>query len=134
MKEYFDILLTSSLFEGLSKDDLEQFLSCANFHIINYLKGETILMAGFPVREIGIILSGDIEASQEDFSGDRVIISHLSVPEMFGEVLACSVERRSPVTVTALSKTNGFVLRLSPPVFLLQKRLLWPSENCSEYA
>ncbi len=110
MKEYFDKLLTSSLFEGLNEIDLGRFLSCVNSRVAAYLKGETILMAGFPVREFGIILSGEIEASQEDFSGDRIIISHLSFPEMFGEVLACSSDRKSPVTVTALTNTKVLFL------------------------
>ncbi|MDP4109982.1 MAG: Crp/Fnr family transcriptional regulator [Bacillota bacterium] len=113
MKEYFDNLLTYELFCGLIKSELEQFLTCMSCRTVGYKKGETILLAGNPVSEFGLILSGEIEASQEDFSGDRVIINHLCAPEMFAEVLACSSGRKSPVTITALSKTDVLYLNYS---------------------
>ena len=110
MDKYFDILLRSNLFKGLNKTDLQSFLSCANYRITDYLKGETILLSGQDISEIGILLSGKIEASQEDFSGNRVIISRLCAPELFAEILACSSEHRSIVTVTALTDTKVLYL------------------------
>jgi len=106
MEKYLETLNVCPLFRVIRQEYLKRFLSCANARVASYLKGETLLISGFPVFEFGIILSGEIEALQEDYSGNQLIISRLKAPEMFGEVIACSSERKSPVTVIAVEHTK----------------------------
>ncbi|MCX7615132.1 MAG: Crp/Fnr family transcriptional regulator [Clostridiales bacterium] len=110
MEQYFPILLKAGLFRGLNKEDIILFLTCNHYHVADYSKGETILHPGLPVTEFGLILTGEIEASQEDYSGSRVIVSHLRAPEMFAEVVASSSDNISMVTITALTQTKVLYL------------------------
>ncbi len=99
MQKYIEILKQSPLFEGMKGEETEGLLFSLNPKIKKYKKGVFIIMAGAPVREFGIVLSGSVLVIKEDMRGLRSIIAQCGPSEMFAEALACAQVERSPVSV-----------------------------------
>jgi CRP-like cAMP-binding protein len=103
---YLPKLRKTMLFSGIDDSGITALTGCMNVQLRQYEKGDILVLAGFPVESVGILLTGGIEAVQEDREGRKLIINRMGPSEMFGEVLACSVRQKSPVTVYAIAQTQ----------------------------
>lgn len=101
IKAYSEAFLHAAIFEGIETDDCFRIIACAGGYMRAYTDGEIILSAGEEVPAFGIVSEGCIEAARQTASGRRIIITRMEQSGMFGEVLACAAERKSPVTITA---------------------------------
>jgi CRP-like cAMP-binding protein len=95
-----------ALFNGIICPELESMLGCLGAKISVYRKGDYMLTAGSPLRHIGILLSGQAVVSRDDILGNRTVLAALSVPDLFGESLACAGVTVSPVNVEAVADTE----------------------------
>ncbi len=93
-------MINCKLFEGLSEREYESLLKCLCPTQQKYAKGEIVVMQGGTLTELGVVVSGTLEARGESSYGDSVIISRLSRGDVIGEAL-CASGRESPVTVFA---------------------------------
>ena len=109
MNKNLEVLRKVKLFDGIDKD-LEAMLQCLGSEEKNYDRGEIILLTGQPVTTVGVILAGEVQIIQEDYYGNRSILTELSPSHIFGEAFASAGIKESPVTV--LAKTNTTVLFL----------------------
>ena len=100
-KKYSHILKKVKLFEGLSEKETETALEYLSEKNIKYKKGDTIINAGEPVKNIGLVLSGSIQILKDDFNGSRSIIAQFYPSEIFAEALVCAQAEKSPVTAAA---------------------------------
>lgn len=100
IEKYYSILLNTSLFSGLSRDELLGFLQTLNCAQRYYEKAEVLIMAGQPSRNVGIVLYGSIEALHGADNGTPVPITRMGVGGVFSDVLSGSTSA-SPVTVIA---------------------------------
>ena len=106
MKELYLKLKQMRLFSSLDEEGIKEALVCLDAKVRHYKKSNILMISGAPVHTIGIVLSGSVEISRVDLSGNRLIINQLQHPAMFGEALACADIDLSPVTLTAMSDTN----------------------------
>ena len=90
------------LFDGISETQRAHLAECMRPAIRDFEKGETVIMEGDRLSQIGIVLSGTLEAKKVSAYGDSVIISTLSEGDVVGEAL-CASGMESPVTVFASS-------------------------------
>ena len=102
MKNYLPLLQTTSLFAGLSAEELQVLLARLGAFVRSYGKGEALVLAGEPNRRVGIVLNGELEAYRPAPGGARVPITRMEPGGVFGDVLAGS-SLSSPVTVLAAS-------------------------------
>lgn len=109
MNKTLDILRKVKLFDGID-ENLEAMLQCLGSEEKSYDRGEIILLTGQPVPAVGVILSGEVQVIQEDYYGNRSILTELSPSHIFGEAFASAGIKESPVTV--LAKTNATVMFL----------------------
>jgi len=109
MENKFEILRNVKLFENVG-DSLEAMLQCLGSQEKCFSKGEIVLMAGDPVNYVGILLSGELQIIQEDYLGNRSILTEVHPGHIFGEALACAGVDESPVTVIA--KANSHIMCL----------------------
>ncbi len=107
--DYLEILRNVKLFDGIN-DDLPAMLQCLGSKRKSYHRGEIILMAGQPVSAVGVVLSGELQVIQEDFNGNRIILTELKPTHIFGEAFASAGILESPITV--LSKTDSQIMFL----------------------
>ncbi|MDY4970797.1 MAG: Crp/Fnr family transcriptional regulator [Lachnospiraceae bacterium] len=85
----YHILYETGLFGGIDEDDLQTMLTCLHTREAQYRKGELIFQEGDVIQEAGIVLSGRVHVVQDDFWGNRHIVSIVPEGNMFGEAYAC---------------------------------------------
>ncbi len=99
--EVLDVLSDNILFARISRDDLPSLLSCLGVRKKRFSPGESPVLMGDEVRELGLMLSGEAHITKTDDEGTRIILSELGRGDIFGEALACAGIESSPVSVTA---------------------------------
>lgn len=100
MEEYYPILMSTSLFRGISLQGLEELLQCFRPQVKTFHKGEILLLFGYESHDIGIILEGQADGIKNTPDGAEVLITHLGPGDIFGDVLSGS-SLKSPVTILA---------------------------------
>ncbi|MBC3795760.1 Crp/Fnr family transcriptional regulator [Acetobacterium tundrae] len=109
MNNNIDILRKVKLFESIN-EDLEAMLQCLGGEEKQYERGEIILMTGQPVTSVGVVLSGEVQIIQEDYYGNRSILTELKPGHIFGEAFASAGITESPVTILAKSSCTVLFL------------------------
>ena len=89
MQEY-SMILHSSLFKGISEQQLPALLAELKPQTQSYTKGQTILAPGQTVHSLALILSGRVLISKQDFWGNRNLLSTFQSGDCFAETFACS--------------------------------------------
>lgn len=106
MKNYYNVLKKSMLFSGIEDDELGSMLKCLNARVKEYSKDDFVFFAGDKITEVGFVLSGTVHIINEDYWGNRVIISNVSEGNLFGESYACSGSQKITVSVVATADTK----------------------------
>ena len=101
--KYFSVISNSSIFKGMNDEEIAEVLKAADTKTYEYKKGEYILHAGERVEKFGMVLSGRALVIQEDFWGNRNIMTALSAGELFAESFACASGAVATVSVAAES-------------------------------
>lgn len=110
MEKYFHILSQCPLFDGIDPMDLETMLKCLGGKIIKVSKGDPIFLEGDPAQLVGVVLSGTIQVIQDDYYGNRSVLSIMQLGESFGEVFSCAGLDTMPVSVLALKDSEVLLL------------------------
>ena len=85
MKEFIPILKRTKLFSGVGEDEIGTMLSCLGARLITYNKGENVLRQGEHLGDILVLAKGSLHIRRDDYWGNRSILGHIGVGEMFGE-------------------------------------------------
>jgi CRP-like cAMP-binding protein len=101
MKKYIPFLEHCGLFEEIEEDNLISMLGCLGAKIITVKKNEVIFQEGSSAKSIGIILSGAVQMVQDDFYGNRTIVTQIEEYGLFGESFACAGIDHLPVSFVA---------------------------------
>ena len=101
MKKYVEVLKKCPLFRGIDEADLLSLLTCLNAKEKTVQKDEFVMIAGDTPEDIGVVLSGGVHIVQEDYWGNRAILSAVQTGGLFAEAFACSDAASLPVSVVA---------------------------------
>ncbi len=88
MEQFLPLFSKSKLFYGLSAEEIRGMLICLDAKINRYGRGAFLLRAGDTPRAIGLVLSGDVHLTREDFWGNRDILTTVRAGETFAEAAA----------------------------------------------
>ena len=88
MKEFVHILKQTKLFAGVGDEDILSMLSCLGAKLRTYKKGEYILRQGERLSDILVLAEGSLLIQRDDYWGNRSILGHIGVGEIFGEAYA----------------------------------------------
>lgn len=110
MKEYFDILRKCALFEKVEDENLIAILGCLRAKVTQYKKNETIIAEGTPAKQIGIVLTGEVQIVRNDYYGNRSIVTNVEPAQIFGESFACAGVEEMPVDVVATTDTDVMLI------------------------
>ncbi|WP_295296911.1 Crp/Fnr family transcriptional regulator [uncultured Brachyspira sp.] len=111
MEEYIDIILKSSLFNNIERDDIVYILNSFGYQNKSYKKGNTIIDIGDYIEHIYLILDGMVEVSKEYDDARKNIVNILNAGDIFAESFALSTKKIS--TIQALSFTNTKILKIN---------------------
>ena len=107
MEENLKKIWDSPLFQNLQETDPEKLLVSLKAQKRLYQTGETILHPGELLDRLGIVLTGLVQVSKEDFQGNRALLAQNGPGQMFGEAFACT---RAPLTVLVEASQETAVL------------------------
>ena len=85
MKEFVPVLKRTKLFSGVGDDDISTMLSCLEARLLTYKKGEYVLRQGEHLSDILVLAEGRLHIQRDDYWGNRSILRHIGVGEIFGE-------------------------------------------------
>ena len=85
MKKHLLIIRNSELFRGISSEEIGLLLEEMPVKRQAYSKGNFIFYAGDAVRYIHIVLTGVVHIVQEDYWGNRNILTQARPGGMFGD-------------------------------------------------
>ena len=85
MEKYFSILFQCPLFYGIGQEDLQAMMACLGAKFIAVPKGDPVFLEGDPAQLVGVVLSGGVQVVQDDYYGNRSVLSILQPGESFGE-------------------------------------------------
>lgn len=101
MKNFMPIIKECPLFQNINEDSLSAMLACLGARRIAFGKGQYIFTEGTPAKQIGIVLSGAVQISRDDYYGNRTLMGRLEPGDLFGESFAFAGVETLPVNVMA---------------------------------
>lgn len=110
MDNFFEILSHCPLFNGITTSDLTGMLKCLNAKSVEFSKGDSIFLEGDPAQFVGVVLDGAIQILQEDYYGNRSVLTILEPGELFAEVFSCAGLNAIPVSAIAIKKSTVLLL------------------------
>lgn len=116
-------LSQTELFRGFSEEEIASLRKDLHAAEYRYRKGDVILSEGTVTEKIGIVLSGMVIISCDDFWGNTSLLGQAAPGSVFGEVYACIPEQPMLVSVSAAEDTSV--------LFLHMGRLLTTGANSS---
>lgn len=108
MEEYFSLLCP--LFAGIAQEDLAPMLRCLGGREKAVPKGSPVFLEGEPATHMGVVLTGTVQVVQQDYYGNRNVLSVLQPGDTFGEVFACAGLDSLPVSVLAAVESRVLLL------------------------
>lgn len=97
----------SSLFKGISEEELKAMFKCLNAMFKEYKKGEYISISE---NIIGFVINGEVSILSDDIWGNSSLLSVVKEKNIFGETFACSKGTNDMISFAA--KTDCTLLFL----------------------
>lgn len=95
------MLKHSHLFHGIEDEEINKMLNCLEAYKQEYLRDEYIHRYGDKIEAIGMVLSGKVMVFNEDYWGNRTILTEVLPGGIFGETFAATVATPSYLSVIA---------------------------------
>ena len=111
--QYIEEIKKARLFMGIEDKDIGEMLKCLDAKIAMFKKSEYIFSSGDYVKNVGIVLSGNINIMKEDVDGEAFLLTQLGVSDHFAESICCANINASPVSVLAVTDVVVMLLDFS---------------------
>lgn len=125
MEKYFDLLMANPLFHGISRTELGSLLSCLSAKVLTFAKGSPVFLEGDSAGFIGFVLDGTVQIVQDDFYGNRSLLTLAEKGETFGESFACANTEAMPV--------SGYATQECSIMWLECKKMLTVCSNACSF-
>ncbi len=113
MEKYFDILSTCPLFENVGRENYDKMLRCFGARVVTVKKSSAVFHEGQAATKVGIVLSGTVQTVQDDYWGNRSILSMAGPGQLFAEGFACAGVEAMPVSVVATADSQVMLINCS---------------------
>jgi CRP-like cAMP-binding protein len=117
----YKLLDQCPVFRGVPEHDSKKLLNEIHFQVKSYTKGDVVAIAGEPVTNLLIILSGSVKGEMIDYSGKTIKIEDIEAPRPLATAFLFGQENRFPVTVTANSNVKILAIPVVEFLILLQR-------------
>jgi len=101
MKDTIALLKNVPIFTGIDEQELTSMLGCLDAKRETFPKGEYLFHEGDRAEAVGLLLSGSVLVIQEDFWGNRNLMTRIGPGQIFAEAFACSPGAVLNVSVVA---------------------------------
>ncbi len=117
----YKLLAQCPVFKGIPENESKKLMNEIYYQVKNYKKGDIVAIAGEPVRNLFIILSGSVKGEMIDYSGKTIKIEDIEAPRPLATAFLFGKENLFPVTVTANNDAKIMSIPVSEFLKLLQK-------------
>lgn len=117
----YPVLKNSSLFKGISEDDIEKLLGEVNYRAVSYTKEETVFYLMDKADRIGIIVEGSVEVQKSFPNGSQINMAMRKPGEMIGPAAVFSKSGRYPCDIVAIEDSTILMLGKEDLLKLMQK-------------
>lgn len=118
-------MLEIDLFEHIENNEVLNLLQCIGIKTKVFKKNASILKSSAKIDYLGVILSGNAIITKTDSSGNKTIVEHLKVNDIFGHNIVCLGTNKSPVDITAQNECEI--------LFLPFEKVITPCEKLCPY-
>lgn len=91
-----------NIFDGINDDEFELLTKCLQAVKKTYKKDEIIFDIGDLVTSAAYILEGSVQLAKDDYTGNKIIINHLSKGDTFAEAMVFAGLEESAVCALSL--------------------------------
>lgn len=105
-------LSKTSLFKGISEQEIKTILPCLLSEEKTYSKGTFIHRMGDQIQSMGILLSGKISIENDDLWGNKTILNMITPGNVFAETYACIPGEQLMVNIVAIEKSKILYLNM----------------------
>lgn len=88
MEKFLPVFSRTRLFFGLTEEEIRGMLACLAVTVKHYERGSYLLNAGDVSPAIGLVLSGEVHLTREDFWGNHDILTVVREGDTFAEASA----------------------------------------------
>lgn len=88
MDQFIPILACSPLFAAVKEEELRPMLTCLGARCRSYQKGAYVFRQGDRVQDITVLVQGALHIQRDDYWGNRHLLGHVSVGDLFAEAFA----------------------------------------------
>jgi len=120
----YQLLTQCPIFRGITENEAEYLLKKIHFQIKSFSKDEVVVVAGDPVLNLNIIISGSVRGEMIDYSGKTIKIEDIEAPKPLATAFLFGQENKFPVTVTANNDAKMLTIPVSEFLKLLQMNTL----------
>lgn len=113
MEKFFDVLSTCPLFERVGRNNYEKMLRCFGAQMVTIKKNGAVFHEGQAATKVGIVLTGAVQTVQDDYLGNRSILSMAGPGQLFAEGFACAGVESMPVSVVASTDSQVMLIDCS---------------------
>lgn len=107
------LLLQTSVFTGITTDEIRDMLSCLSARETTFSKDEIIFSYGETITGIGIVLEGSVHIVKEDFWGNANLMAECAPGDIFGEAYAINSTEPLEMNIFAASTCRILFLEVS---------------------
>ena len=125
MEKYFDLLLGTSLFFGVNREELASLLGCLQAKVQRVERGMPVFLEGDEAGFVGLVLEGAVQIVHDDYYGTRSVLAHAEQGELFAHAYACSNVKTMPV--------SGYALQDCQIMFLSCRKMLTVCSNACRF-
>ena len=113
MEKFFDVLDTCPLFQRVGRENYDKMLRCFGARVVAVKKGSAVFREGQAANKVGIVLTGAVQTVQDDYFGNRSILSMAGPGQLFAEGFACAGVETIPVSVVASADSDVMLIDCS---------------------
>ena len=110
MQNYYNQIKNSPIFFGLSEEELKGMLACFNARIKEFENGEIIIRQGDMVKNIYLVLEGNVNIEKDSYWGRRIIVTQLGINDNIALAFVASKNVESSIDAVAVGKTKLLIL------------------------
>lgn len=125
MKNYIPVIKNNPLFRGVTEEDLLALMGCMQARVQHYEKGEYLFRREEGTEYVTLLLEGRVHIQNDDYWGNRSIISIINPGEIFGEAFA--------LQPNAVFTNDAVAVEDSTVVFLYVKKMLTTCSACCSF-
>lgn len=100
----------NQLFKGLELEEIKKVLMCSKAVIQKFEDNQMIFEKDDIIKNIGIVLEGELNLISQKFNGSRVIVTTLTLNDLFGEALIFSTAKTSPYDLISSGESKALFI------------------------